>query len=223
MDNNSLKQTLDILKIKISICKINLFLTVIVFGMLVYKIHSRFWKLTALFLGICLFSGIYGDLDKYTNAYNKALRPHADNTKTNPPPTSSTITHTENKTYTSHIDSDYFYDDTPNYIIDNLYDEDDDDDLYGEKFDDEVHHCEMCGRLLTEDEYDEYMGYCEDCYSDLNVDYQKHGLTDYNEPFIDAIDDPYVYDDFFHHKNNDNDFDDDLFNDDVFSDDFDEF
>lgn len=216
MDNNLRKQKLDELKTEISICNVKIICIIIAFGILIYNIDDMFLTILSLLFAISFFLNNYKELENNINSYNQILCSKNDINKTN---ITTTVPTKNNKTpQNTSYKSSYYPDITRRSILFDNYDKQNTDNYFKEE-----NYCEICGKLLTDAEYYEYDCYCEDCYSDINVDYQLHGLTDYNKPFIDVIDDSDVYNDFF----NQNDYDDNLFdansNDDLFSDDFDEF
>ena len=201
MNNYSKKQMLDETKIDIFTSNIKIIFIIIGLGILLYLVESLFFKIILVFLALGLFFNEYEELKYNINSYNDIIDKKLLNINekavnkeiTNihvEPIKSKGITQNQNKSYSI--------------------------DEYG----DEEQYCEICGRLLTQEEYEDYDLYCEDCYSDINVDYQINGLTDYNKPYIDAIDDYSVYD---HLYDKDDFVDDLLLNDIIYDDEFDEF
>lgn len=201
MNNYSKKQMLDETKIDIFISNIKIIFIIIGLGILLYLVENLFFKIILVFLALGLFFNEYEELKYNINSYNDIIDKKLLNINkkvvnkeiTNihvEPIKSKGITQNQNKSYSI--------------------------DEYG----DEEQYCEICGRLLTQEEYEDYDLYCEDCYSDINVDYQINGLTDYNKPYIDAIDDYSVYD---HLYDKDDFVDDLLLNDIIYDDEFDEF
>ena len=201
MNNYSKKQMLDETKIDIFTSNIKIIFIIIGLGILLYLVESLFFKIILVFLALGLFFNEYEELKYNINSYNDIIDKKLLNINekavnkeiTNihvEPIKSKGITQNQNKSYSI--------------------------DEYG----DEEQYWEICGRLLTQEEYEDYDLYCEDCYSDINVDYQINGLTDYNKPYIDAIDDYSVYD---HLYDKDDFVDDLLLNDIIYDDEFDEF
>ena len=201
MNNYLKKQMLDETKIDIFTSNIKIIFIIIGLGILLYLVESLFFKIILVFLALGLFFNEYEELKYNINSYNDIIDKKLLNINekavnkeiTNihvEPIKSKGITQNQNKSYSI--------------------------DEYG----DEEQYCEICGRLLTQEEYEDYDLYCEDCYSDINVDYQINGLTDYNKPYIDAIDDYSVYD---HLYDKDDFVDDLLLNDIIYDDEFDEF
>lgn len=83
-----------------------------------------------------------------------------------------------------------------------------------------TYNCDMCGKEIDEEEYEDFGGVCEECYDEINEHYNEYGLDDEIRPYKDLIEDLDWFevdekddlDDIF-----DRDFDDDSL------DDFDEF
>ena len=203
MNNYSRKQILDKIKIDIFTNNIKIIFIIIGSGILLYLVESLFFKILLVILALSMFFNEYEELKYNINSYNdiidkksldinkKVINKEKEITNIHVEPIKSKgITQNQSKSYSI------------------------------EEYGDEEQYCEICGRLLTQEEYEDYDLYCEDCYTDINVDYQINGLTDYNKPYIDAIDDYSVYD----HLYDKDDFGDDLMlNDIIYDDGFDEF